>query len=97
MKSAVKIWRESKKRYENLGKLGRVLSFTKIIEAPLGFEGEAYWVVIVKLEKNLKTTGQLVGRKEPKIGSRVEGVLRRYNEAGDRQGVIEYGVKWKLR
>jgi len=70
-----------------------VVSKTRIIEAPSGFSGP-YWVVLVQLEKNKRAVGQWADETEPKIGMKVVGVLRRIGEA-DKAEVIEYGVKWK--
>ena len=92
MKSPVAIWRRQKTNYQNLGAVGLVVSKTRIIEAPAGFVGP-YWVVLVQLK-----TGQVVGQwadeAEPKIVMKTVGVLRRIGEAGPAE-VIEYGVKWK--
>ncbi len=93
MKSAVQVWRNQKTNYQNLGKAGIVISKTRIIEAPSGFVG-SYWVVLVKLNKALKVVGQWADEVEPKIGMKAIGVLRRLGEAGPAE-VIEYGVKWK--
>jgi len=94
MKSAVKIWREQKERLEQLDKVGRVVSWTRILEAPAGFEG-VYIVVMVEMRKGKRVVGELIGEKEPEFGVRVKGVLRRIGR-GDKDGVIEYGVKFKL-
>ena len=93
MKSAVKIWRERKERYKNLGKTGRVVSWTKIIEAPDGWQGQ-YYGVIVELDDKLKVMGQMADCKKIRVGDKVIGVLRRLGEARENE-VIEYGVKWK--
>ncbi len=93
MKSAVAIWRNQKTNYRNLGQTGAVISKTRIIEAPSGFVG-SYWVVMVKLAKNHRVVGQWADEVEPKIGMKAIGVLRRVGEA-EPGGVIEYGVKWK--
>lgn len=92
MKSAVVVWRHQKTNYQNLGAVGRVVSKTRIIEAPSGFSGP-YWVVLVQL-KNQRVVGQWVDELEPKIGMKVMGVLRRIGEVGPAE-VIEYGVKWR--
>ncbi|MDZ7586255.1 MAG: hypothetical protein U0946_00750 [Patescibacteria group bacterium] len=93
MKSAIQIWRRQKTNYQNLGKTGLVVSKTRIIEAPSGFIGP-YWVVLVQIEKNKRAIGQWVDEAEPKIGMKVVGVLRRIGETEPAE-VIEYGVKWK--
>jgi uncharacterized OB-fold protein len=92
MKSPVAIWRRQKTNYQNLGAVGRVLTKTRIIEAPEGFSGP-YWVVLVQL-KSGRVVGQWADEVEPKIGMKAVGVLRRIGEAGQAE-VIEYGVKWK--
>ncbi len=94
MKSAVKIWREKEERLESLNKLGKVVSWTRILEAPAGFEG-VYIVVMVEMRKGKRVVGELIGGKEPEFGGRVKGVLRRIGKR-DKAGVIEYGVKFKL-
>ena len=93
MKSAAQVWRNQKTNYQNLGKTGVVISKTRIIEAPGGFVGP-YWVVMVKLPKNNRAVGQWADEAEPKIDMKAIGVLRRLGEA-EPGGVIEYGVKWK--
>ncbi|AKM79870.1 MAG: hypothetical protein UX85_C0008G0028 [Candidatus Beckwithbacteria bacterium GW2011_GWB1_47_15] len=97
---AVSVWRRQKTNYQNLGIVGKVVSKTRIIEAPQGFVGP-YWVVMVaaplrseSFEGQERVVGQWADVVEPKIGMKVVGVLRRIGEAGS-SGVIEYGVKWK--
>ena len=92
MKLPVPVWRRQKTNYQNLGGVGRVVSKTRIIEAPSGFVGP-YWVVLVQL-KSGRVVGQWADEAEPKIGMKTVGVLRRIGEAGPAE-VIEYGVKWK--
>ncbi|MFH2061672.1 MAG: OB-fold domain-containing protein [Candidatus Beckwithbacteria bacterium] len=91
MKSSVKIWREKEERYKYLGEIGRVVSFTKIHEAPKGFKGP-YTIVMVEVGEK-RVVGQLVA-DQIKIGQKVVGVLRRLREPNPKE-VIEYGVKWK--
>lgn len=92
MKLPVAVWRHQKTNYQNLGAIGRVVSKTRIIEAPSGFSGP-YWVVLVQLGKQ-RVVGQWADEVEPKIGMKTVGVLRRIGESGSAE-VIEYGVKWK--
>lgn len=95
--SPVKIWREAKKRYQYLGKTGRLVSFTKVRHGPAGFEKNSpYWVGIVKLRNSKKVPGQIVGVKTGRLvpGMKVKGILRRLRTGGS-TGVIEYGVKFK--
>lgn len=89
---AVPIWRNQKNNYQNLNKVGKVVSKTRIIEAPKGFKGP-YWVVLVQLPST-KVVGQWADVAEPKIGMKVVGVLRKIGEA-EADEVLEYGVKWK--
>lgn len=92
MKLAVVVWRRQKTNYQNLGAVGKVVSKTRIIEAPAGFVGP-YWVVLVRLKKQ-RVVGQWADELEPKIGMKTIGVLRRIGEVGPAE-VIEYGVKWQ--
>ena len=99
MKSAIKVWRHQSNNYRFLGQTAKVISKTRIIEAPLGFKGP-YWVVLVELTHSTssgqvtKLVGQWSDIGEPKIGMKVTGVLRRIGETGKAEA-IEYGVKWK--
>ena len=92
MKLPVAIWRRQKENYKNLGSIGRVVSKTRIIEAPSGFVGP-YWVVLVQL-KSGRVVGQWADNDEPKLGMKTIGILRRIGESEPAE-VIEYGVKWK--
>lgn len=92
MKLPVVVWRNQKTNYRNLGAVGKVVSKTRIIEAPAGFVGP-YWVVLVQLSDQ-RVVGQWADEAEPKIGMKTVGILRRIGEV-DSAGVIEYGVKWK--
>jgi len=94
--SPVKIWREAKKRYQNLGKTGWLTWFTKVWQGPAGFEKNSpFWVGMVRLRNNRKVTSQIVGGdKRIAPGVKVKGILRILNKGGEK-GVIEYGVKFK--
>jgi hypothetical protein len=97
-RSPIKIWREARRRYRYLGKVGRLASFTRIRQGPAGFEKQTpYWAGIIEFRNNEKITGQIVGVKGKKLrlGMKVEGVLRRLG-AVEKKGVIEYGVKFKV-
>jgi len=93
MTSSIPGWRRQQNNYSDLGRIGKVVSKTRIIEAPSGFSGP-YWVVMIQLEKHHRVLGQWADEVEPKIKMKVVGVLRRIGEA-DPTEVIEYGVKWK--
>jgi len=87
MKSTVQIWRDKKKRYRYLGEIGRVVSFTRIVDGN-------YFVGIIEVNGKKRTVGKFVDIKKVKIGDKVEGVLRRLGKS-EKNEVIEYGVKWK--
>lgn len=93
MRSAARVWRESKKRYENLDKVGQVVSFSRINSPPEGFGDKQYAVVMVEFDKGKRVVGGLVD-KMVKIGDQVKGVIRRVGKA-EKSEVLEYGVKWK--
>lgn len=94
--SPVKIWRGAKKRYQNLGKTGWLVWFTKVWQGPAGFEKNLpFWVGMVRLRNNQKVTSQIVGDNQKiTTGVKMKGVLRILNQGGEK-GVIEYGVKFK--
>jgi uncharacterized OB-fold protein len=94
MISTVKLWREKKERYTRLGEVGRVVSWTKIIEPPASFGQMSYWVVMVEFKPKQRLVGQLVETREPRMGERVRGVLRRLRQP-EASELIEYGLKFK--
>jgi len=87
MRSTVQIWRDKQKRYRYLGEIGKVVSFTRIVDGN-------YYVGIIEMNGKKRTVGELVDMREVKIGNKVEGVLRRLGKS-EKNEVIEYGVKWK--
>jgi len=94
--SPVKVWRHQKQIASLLGQEGKVVSWTLIEVPPAGYESEApYPVVIVKLDKGGRMTGQLVDWEEKnlKIGQKVKVVYRRIRKP-DEEGVIPYGAKF---
>lgn len=96
MISPVKIWRNQQFIRKYLGQTGRIVSYTIIRIAPVGFEQQVpYPLVLVQLGKERKM-GQLVDwhEKHLKIGQKVEAVLRRVREP-DAEGVIPYGIKFR--
>jgi len=93
MKSAAKLWRERGERLKYAGKRGAVVSWTKILESPVGFEADPYIVVMVRVGKEI-VVGQLTDLEEPVIGEKVVAVIRRLGIA-QKGEVLEYGVKWK--
>jgi len=98
MNSPIKIWRENKTKYLNLGKHGKIVVATKISTPVDGFSAfTPYWVAIITLDNGEKVTAQLVDTvgKLPKKGDRVIGICRRI-KAPDKISVIEYGIKFKI-
>lgn len=98
LNSPVKIWRKQKESIFLLGKKGKIITYSLIHIPPLGFSNQApYPIVIVEFPDGKRRTGQLVDWTENdlKIGSLVEGVIRRIREE-DKEGVIPYGIKYKL-
>ncbi|HUV47145.1 MAG TPA: hypothetical protein VMW29_03355 [Candidatus Bathyarchaeia archaeon] len=96
MQSPIVYWRERKKEYRFLDRVGKLVSFTKIFNPPAGFEPWPYYSAIAEFRNGLKKTGQLVLEgKKPKIGGKVLGVIRRIG-LQDKSGIINYGIKFKL-
>lgn len=103
MNSPINIWRSHKNLYKYLGKRGKLLVWTKISVAPMGFEHEVpYLVGIVKFDPSddsgqvEKMPVQIVDceEKDLKINKRVQIVIRKIGKAKS-EDVIEYGVKVK--
>lgn len=97
MISPVKIWRRQKETRILLGKKGKILSWTKIFVPGKDFKKYApYSVVMVEFSDGQRSVGQLVDNPgEPKIGDTATTVLRKVRE-GSEDGVIAYGIKFKL-
>ncbi len=91
------IWRQHQKLHNFLGKTGKLLVWTKISIAPLGFEHEVpYFVGIIRLDTGEKMPVQIVDCNETdlKINKRVQVVIRKIGKAKS-EDVIEYGIKVK--
>lgn len=75
---------------------GEVYSFSRVQEAPAGYEEYApYTVALVKLEEGPLITAQLTDLEgEPTIGMPVEMVTRKLRTDGAR-GMIVYGYKFR--
>lgn len=96
MISPISQWREKKKEYQYLDKIGRIISFTKIANPPQGFGKLPYWVAVIEFKNKERKTGQLVLEgKKPKIGAKVRGVIRIINQP-NKEEIINYGIKFKL-
>lgn len=101
-KNAVRSWREQERRYRYLGKVGRLVSWTRVHTAPESFGGRCGYVVgIVEMKNGERAMGEVVGVSQYhgdtvslRVGERVEGVLRRLYEDG-KDGVISYGTKFR--
>lgn len=77
--------------------MGKIITWTKIFVAPLGFEHEIpYLVAIVELQGGQRITAQLVECDENTLirGQQVVTVIRRVGLAKP-QDVIDYGIKVK--
>ncbi len=96
-KNPARIWRESKKLSDKLGRVGRVLTFTKIYSAPSGFEHQIpYTVGIIELEDGQRMATEIVdcSPNQLKIGLKVQTVIRRIGQS-EPEELIEYGIKAK--
>jgi uncharacterized protein len=88
---------EAKTAYAFSGK-GEVFSFTRMVNAPAGFQEQApYTVALVKLEEGPVVTAQLtdLGDQEVQIGMPVEMVTRKLRSDGDERGILVYGYKFR--
>jgi uncharacterized OB-fold protein len=88
---------DAKTHYTFSGK-GEVYSFTRMADAPAGFEEQApYTVALVKLEEGPLVTAQLtdLGDHPVEIGMPVEMVTRKIRQDGSDQGMIVYGYKFR--
>lgn len=97
MNSPVTIWRNHKTLHNYLGKVGKVVVWTKIFVAPSGFEHQVpYLVGIIQFEGGERLPLQIVdcSEKEIKPNQKVVTVIRRIGKTASAD-VIEYGVKVK--
>lgn len=88
---------EAKTAYAFSGK-GEIYSFTRLANAPAGFEEQSpYTVALVKLEEGPIVTAQLtdLGQEEVEIGMPVEMVTRKLRSDGDERGILVYGYKFR--
>lgn len=97
MNSPVTNWRQTKDINSRVGKIGTVISWTKIFVAPSGFENDVpYYAGIVEFEKGKREALQFVDfDKEPEISQNVITVIRRIGKQKPAE-VIQYGIKAKL-
>jgi len=88
---------EAKTSYTFSGK-GEVYSFTRMGNAPAGFEQQSpYTVALIKLEEGPIVTAQLtdLGDSKVEIGMPVEMVTRKLRDDGDERGILVYGYKFR--
>jgi len=88
---------EAKTAYAFSGK-GEVYSFTRMGNAPAGFEEQApYTVALIKLQEGPIVTAQLtdLGDQEVQIGMPVEMVTRKLRSDDGEKGILVYGYKFR--
>ncbi len=88
---------EAKTEFSFSGR-GEVYSYTKVYDAPAGYEDVApYTVAMVKLAEGPMVTAQLtdIEPKSVSIGMPVEMVTRRLRSDGDERGLLVYGYKFR--
>jgi len=88
---------EAKTAYRFSGK-GEVYSYTRMGNAPAGFEQQSpYTVALIKLEEGPIVTAQLtdLGDTDVEIGMPVEMVTRKLRDDTDERGIIVYGYKFR--
>jgi len=88
---------EAKTAYAFSGK-GEVYSFTKMGNAPAGFEEQApYTVALIKLQEGPIVTAQLtdLGDQDVQIGMPVEMVTRKLRSDDGDKGILVYGYKFR--
>lgn len=98
MNSPVQIWRNHKKIHEYLGNKGKVVVWTKVFVAPVGFEHQAPYIVgIIELKGGERMPLQIVdcSEKDIKPSQKVILVVRKIGKVSS-EDVIEYGLKAKL-
>jgi uncharacterized OB-fold protein len=87
---------DAKDLFEFSGR-GQVYSFTKVLDAPTGYEDSApYTVALVRLDEGPMVTAQLTDVPEDQIaiGMPVEMVTRKLRTDGER-GMLVYGYKFR--
>lgn len=94
MSSPVKNWRDTKNFAKFLDKTGRLLVWTKIYAAPLGFEYQVPYLCGIVKFNGIKRAVQIVDCSEEdlKENMQVKVVLRRLKKP-DPEGVIDYSLK----
>ncbi len=96
-RNPVAIWREHKNLKNYLNRRGKVIVWTKVFTAPLGFENQVPYIVgIIEFADKTRLPLQLVDcdEKDLKPNLKVTTVIRRIGKTKPEE-VIEYGVKAK--
>ena len=96
MNSPVQTWRKHKNLKNYLSKRGKLLVWTKILVAPLGFEHQTPYLVGIVQFNEEKMPLQIVDciEEDLKVNMKVITVIRKIGKAKT-EDVIEYGVKVK--
>ena len=97
MSTPTTIWRNHKKLNNYLNSEGKILVWTKIFVAPIGFEHQTPYIVgIIQFSTGEKIPLQIVDceEKDLKVNKKVKVVIRRIGKAKS-EDVIEYGLKVK--
>lgn len=92
------IWRQSKNIHSDVGKIGKVTSFTRIYAAPQDFEAQIpYFTGLIKFEDETVKPLEIIDgdEKSIRIGAKIKTVVRRIGLA-DPEELIRYGIKAKL-
>lgn len=94
--SPIKIWRNHKQVHQALGRIGKIVVWTRIFVAPLGFEKEApYVVAIVEFAGGERLPLQVVDLDHELVeGEKVITCVRKIGSVKPDE-VIEYGIKVK--
>lgn len=96
-KNPANLWRKSAQITQDLGKIGKVTTFTTIHSAPSGYEHQVpYSVGIIKFEDGTSRALEIVdtAAQNIKIGLKVQTVVRRIGQS-EPDELIEYGIKVK--
>lgn len=97
MNNTVATWRKTRELPKELGKMGKIVVWTRIYVAPAGFTQQVpYVVAIVEFGEEGRKTLQLVDFEEEHlhVGQKVITVVRRIGFP-DKEAVITYGLKVK--
>lgn len=96
MSSPVQIWRQHKKLNTYLNRIGKLLVWTKIFVAPVGFEHQTPYLVGLVQFNGERLPLQIVDCEEQdlKINQKVKVVIRKIGKVKS-EDVIEYGLKVK--